>query len=36
MISSAVRWLLYAIAVLWFGMSLTYPFGWDQGILSWA
>lgn len=21
---------------MWTGMSLSYPFGWDQGILSWA
>jgi hypothetical protein len=25
-----------AAAVLWAAMSLTYPFGWDQGIFAWA
>jgi hypothetical protein len=25
-----------AAAVLWLVMSLTYPFGWDQGIFAWA
>jgi hypothetical protein len=27
---------LTAIAAVWIVMSFTYPFGWDQGILSWA
>jgi hypothetical protein len=27
---------LIAVALLWTVMSLSYPFGWDQGILSWA
>ncbi len=29
-------WSLIAVASLWTVMSLTYPFGWDQGILAWA
>jgi len=28
--------VLVAVAGLWLAMSFTYPFGWDQGILSWA
>ncbi len=27
-------WSVAAIAVLWVAMSMTYPLGWDQGILS--
>lgn len=27
---------LSAIAILWAVMSLTYPFGWDQGLFAWA
>jgi len=30
------EWGLIGVACLWTGMSLSYPFGWDQGILSWA
>jgi hypothetical protein len=26
----------WSIAALWAVMSLTYPFGWDQGIFAWA
>lgn len=33
---NAVRRVLLAAASLWAVMSLTYPLGWDQGILSWA
>lgn len=25
-----------AVAVLWAAMSLTYPFGWDQGLFAWV
>jgi Dolichyl-phosphate-mannose-protein mannosyltransferase len=28
------EWSLAGVACLWIVMSLTYPFGWDQGILS--
>ncbi len=32
----ATAWLAVGAAVLWLLMSLTYPFGWDQGLFSWA
>ncbi len=31
-----LAWAGIAIGALWLVMSLTYPFGWDQGILAWA
>jgi 4-amino-4-deoxy-L-arabinose transferase-like glycosyltransferase len=27
---------LHAVAILWVVMSLTYPFGWDQGLFAWV
>jgi hypothetical protein len=33
---SVLEWIATAIAALWIAMSFTYPFGWDQGIFSWA
>ena len=27
---------LYGVVILWIVMSLTYPFGWDQGLFAWV
>jgi hypothetical protein len=34
--SSVLRWLVLGAAGLWLPMSLTYPFGWDQGLFAWV
>jgi 4-amino-4-deoxy-L-arabinose transferase-like glycosyltransferase len=31
-----VRLVLPVIAIVWLAMSLTYPFGWDQGLFAWV
>lgn len=31
-----LAWVGVCAAALWLVMSMTYPFGWDQGILAWA
>ena len=31
-----LTWTGAAMAMVWFVMSLTYPFGWDQGLFAWV
>ena len=38
-VDRAFRWLYFglaALAAVWVTASLSWPFGWDQGILAWA
>lgn len=32
----ALGWVSAGVGAVWLAMSVTYPFGWDQGLFSWA